>query len=98
MTLEIVCRAVACRSKNLCVDVIIAGTLEAKVSLLKLLGHECFATKEAAAAGIALHFKGGGQAPPSICVDVQCMIKSGSCQNQSNMSSSQAVSHRPPAG
>ncbi|CAK8991166.1 unnamed protein product [Durusdinium trenchii] len=36
----------------------------ALVSLLKLLGHECFATKEAAAAGIALHFKGGGQASP----------------------------------
>lgn len=32
-------------------------------ALMTLLSYECFATKEAAAAGVAMYFNRGGQAP-----------------------------------
>ena len=46
-------------SNLICKMKVKAMELVAKDALLKLLSSECFATKEACAAGVALHFKGG---------------------------------------
>ena len=51
-----------------------------KDALVKLLSHECFATKEAAAAGVAMYFNQGGQAHreavdfPGCGWPTQCML------------------------